>query len=95
MDIIVDSTPAGMKGPLENETLFMAEGLSGVKLVYDLVTKLTDTPLIREARLAGIPTIGGIEMLIAQGTRQFGTDAGFTACRNGKIRYGYRSPKLS
>ncbi|MBK7802233.1 MAG: shikimate dehydrogenase [Chloracidobacterium sp.] len=71
VDIIVDSTPAGMKGPLENETLFMAEGLSGVKLVYDLVTKLTDTPLIREARLAGIPTIGGIEMLIAQGTRQF------------------------
>ncbi len=70
-DIVVDATPAGMKGPLENETLFTADGLKGVSLVYDLVTKLTDTPLIREAKLAGIDTLGGLEMLIAQGARQF------------------------
>ena len=70
-DIVVDATPAGMKGPLENETLFTADGLKGVRLVYDLVTKLTDTPLVREAKLAGIDTLGGLEMLIAQGARQF------------------------
>lgn len=70
-DIVVDATPAGMKGPLESETLFTADGLQGVKLVYDLVTKLTDTPLVREAKLAGIDTLGGLEMLIAQGARQF------------------------
>ncbi len=70
-DIVVNATPAGMRGPLENETLFAADGLRGVSLAYDLVTKLTDTPLIREAKLAGIETLGGLEMLIAQGARQF------------------------
>ncbi|MEO6656394.1 MAG: shikimate dehydrogenase [Pyrinomonadaceae bacterium] len=70
-DIIIDATPLGMKGPFENESLFTAEQLDGVKFVYDLVTKATDTPLIREAKKAGIPAIGGLEMLIAQGVRQF------------------------
>ena len=70
-DIIVDATPLGMKGPLESETLFTADELAGVRFVYDLVTKSADTPLIREAKLAGIPAIGGLEMLIAQGAKQF------------------------
>ena len=70
-DIIVDATPTGMKGSLENETLFTADELAGVKFVYDIVTKSTDTPLIREAKTAGITALGGIEMLLAQGARQF------------------------
>lgn len=70
-DIVVNATPLGMKGPYESETLFTADQLAGVKFVYDLVTKATDTPIIREAKLAGLPTLGGIEMLIAQGMRQF------------------------
>ncbi len=70
-DIIVDATPIGMKGPFENETLFIADELAGVKFVYDLVTRSTDTPLIREANKAGIPALGGIEMLLAQGAKQF------------------------
>ena len=70
-DIVVDATPLGMTGPLENETLFSADELLGVRFVYDLVTKPTDTPLICEAKKAGIPAIGGVEMLIAQGARQF------------------------
>jgi 3-dehydroquinate dehydratase/shikimate dehydrogenase len=70
-DIVVNATPLGMKGPQENETLFTSDQLAGVKFVYDLVTKATDTPIIREAKLAGVPTLGGIEMLIAQGMRQF------------------------
>ena len=48
-----------------------AEQLDGVKFVYDLVTRSTDTPIIREAKKAGITAIGGFEMLIAQGVRQF------------------------
>ena len=60
-----------MKGPLENESLFTAEQLEGVKFVYDLVTKSTDTPLVAEAKKAGIPAIGGLEMLVAQGGMQF------------------------
>lgn len=70
-DIVVNATPLGMKGTHESETLFTAYQLAGVKFVYDLVTKATDTPIIREAKLAGVPTLGGIEMLIAQGMRQF------------------------
>lgn len=71
VDIVVNATPIGMKGTLENETLFTADELLGVKFVFDLVTKTAATPLISEAAKAGIPAIGGIEMLIAQGARQF------------------------
>ena len=70
-DIVVDTTPLGMNGALENESHFTADGLKGVKFVYDLVTKSSDTPILREARKAGVPAIGGIEMLIAQGAKQF------------------------
>ncbi|MBP7415648.1 MAG: shikimate dehydrogenase [Pyrinomonadaceae bacterium] len=70
-DIIVDATPLGMKGPLEHESLFSADELSGVKFVYDLVTSVADTPIVRAAKTAGIPAIGGLEMLIAQGVKQF------------------------
>lgn len=70
-DILVNATPMGMKGPLENQSLFTAEQLEGVKFVYDLVTSSTDTPLVREAGKAGVPAIGGIEMLIHQGAKQF------------------------
>ena len=70
-DILVDATPLGMKGPYESDSLFTADGLAGLKFVYDLVTKTTDTPLIAEAKKAGIPAIGGLDMLIAQGCKQF------------------------
>jgi len=71
LDIIVNATPLGMKGALENMSPFTSEQLQGVKFVYDLVTLARDTPLISEAKKAGIPTIGGVEMLITQGVRQF------------------------
>ncbi len=70
-DILVDATPIGMSGPLENESLFTAEELAGLKVVYDLVTKPYDTPILREAKAAGVATLGGVEMLIAQGLLQF------------------------
>ena len=71
IDIVVNATPIGMKGALEDQTLFTADQLFGVKFVFDLVTKTASTPLIKEAAKAGIPAIGGIEMLTAQGARQF------------------------
>lgn len=70
-DIVVDTTPVGMKGRHEDETLFAADELLGVRFVYDLVTRAADTPIIREAKKAGVPAIGGLDMLIAQGARQF------------------------
>lgn len=78
-DVIVDTTPLGMSGQLENESLFSADELKGVKFVYDLVTKPYDTPIIREAKKAGVPAIGGLEMLVAQGARQFQIWTGKTA----------------
>ncbi len=70
-DVIVNATPLGMKGPNESEFLFAADELVGVKYVYDLVTRKDDTPIIREAKKAGVAAIGGLEMLLAQGARQF------------------------
>lgn len=70
-DILVNTTPLGMKGDHEKDSLFNADQLDGLKFVYDLVTKATDTPILREARSMGIPTLGGLDMLIAQGAKQF------------------------
>ena len=70
-DVLVNATPLGTKGEKENDTIATAEQLRGVQLVYDLVYNPTETRLIREARMAGVPTINGLDMLIAQGAKQF------------------------
>ncbi len=70
-DILVNATPVGMKGSLEGQSLFTADELSGVKFVYELVSHVDGTPLQHAAKAAGVPCIGGLEMLIAQGVRQF------------------------
>jgi len=70
-DIIVNATPLGMKGSLENESIFTAEQLKGVKFVYDLVTRGDDTPLIRVAKKADVTAINGTDMLVQQGAKQF------------------------
>jgi 3-dehydroquinate dehydratase/shikimate dehydrogenase len=70
-DIVVNTTPLGMRGPNADKTPITADQLSGVRFVYDLVTRSDDTPLIREARNAGIDVIGGIEMFVGQGIKQF------------------------
>ena len=88
-DIIIDATPLGMAGAMENESLFTADQLAGVKFVYDLVTKSVDTPIICEAKKAGIPCLDGLEMLIAQGAKQFeiwtGREAPADVMRNSLI----------
>ncbi len=68
-DIVVNATPIGMNSG--DESLLSADQLAGVKFVYDLVTRTADTPLIAEAKKAGVPAIGGLEMLIAQAEMQF------------------------
>jgi len=78
-DIIVNATPLGTKGAAENETIADAEQLEGVKLVYDLVYNPGETRLIREAKAAGILTLGGLEMLVEQGAKQFEIWSGQTA----------------
>ncbi|MFT3744510.1 MAG: shikimate dehydrogenase [Pyrinomonadaceae bacterium] len=70
-DLVVNATPLGMSGPNEDKYLLTADELKGVKFVYDLVTKPYDTPTVLEAKKAGIPAIGGMEMLVSQGAKQF------------------------
>jgi 3-dehydroquinate dehydratase / shikimate dehydrogenase len=72
IDILVNATPIGTKGSREeNNAIAVSAQLNGLKLVYDLVYNPIETPLIREARKAGVPAIGGLDMLLAQGSRQF------------------------
>ena len=70
-DIVVNATPMGMNGPFADQTPLTAEQLEGVKFVFDIVTSAGDTPLIKEARKAGVSTISGEEMLLYQGAKQF------------------------
>lgn len=70
-DILVNATPIGTRGEHEEQTMFTADELRDVKLVYDLVYNPLETRLLREAKSAGAQTLGGLDMLVAQGVRQF------------------------
>jgi 3-dehydroquinate dehydratase/shikimate dehydrogenase len=70
-DVLVNATPLGMKGEFEAVSPLAADELKGVRLVFDLVTRPKDTPLIREARIAGVTAVAGVEMLIEQAAQQF------------------------
>ena len=70
-DVVVNATPVGMRGQLENATPATAERLRGVRLAYDLVYNPIETRFIREARAAGCDVLSGIEMLLAQALEQF------------------------
>lgn len=69
-DILVNATPVGMSphwgvSPIEADILH--PGL----LVFDLVYNPERTQLLRDAESAGARTIGGITMLVYQGTEAF------------------------
>lgn len=78
-DIIVNATPLGTKGEYANETIANAADLDGLKLVYDLNYNPPVTPLMREAAIAEVPSIGGAKMLVAQAAAQFKIWTGFDA----------------
>jgi 3-dehydroquinate dehydratase/shikimate dehydrogenase len=69
-DILVNTTPLGMKGKAESETPATAEQLKGLHLVYDLVYIPSQTALMTAADTAEVPKIGGLAMLIAQAIEQ-------------------------
>ena len=72
-DVLINSTPCGMAGtkqqlppPFENGGKELNAGL-----VFDLVYNPLETPLIKLAKERGIPVVGGLEMFVQQGARQF------------------------
>ena len=69
-DVLVNTTPLGTKGELENQSIAVARQIESVKLVYDLVYNPFQTRLMTEADKANVPKIGGMAMLIAQAMRQ-------------------------
>lgn len=70
-DVLVNATPLGAKGKLENELPVSAKQIEPVKLVYDLIYNPSETRLIKEAKKANVPSVCGLAMLVEQGAKQF------------------------
>jgi shikimate 5-dehydrogenase len=68
-DLLVNATSAGME-PRVDETPWPDARFDG-RLVYDVVYNPQNTRLLREARAAGCDTLGGLDMLVAQASKQF------------------------
>lgn len=70
--IIVNCTPLGMKPDIGNTPVRESEAeLLEAKLCYDLVYNPVKTTFLSQAEKAGGIAIGGLEMLIEQGSRAF------------------------
>jgi 3-dehydroquinate dehydratase/shikimate dehydrogenase len=70
-NILINTTPLGMKGAFENKTPVESVQIENTKLVYDLVYNPFQTRLMLEADKVSVPKIGGMAMLVAQGAKQF------------------------
>ncbi|HKC62321.1 MAG TPA: shikimate dehydrogenase, partial [Pyrinomonadaceae bacterium] len=70
-DLVINATPLGTRGKIEDETPALCDQLRGAHLAYDLVYNPSDTRFQREARAAGCESLGGLEMLVAQAAEQF------------------------
>ncbi len=68
-DVLINSTPCGMKGV--KQACPIAENELNASLVFDMVYNPLETPLLALARKRGIPIVGGLEMFVQQGARQF------------------------
>jgi shikimate dehydrogenase len=67
-DLLVNATPVG--GVLAPDDVPIDGPFDG-RLVYDLVYDPNPTALLRRAGAGGCPTLGGLDMLVAQAERQF------------------------
>ena len=70
-DVIVNATPAGMLGAAADELAVDASALADARLVFDMVYRPTETPLVRLARARGIPVITGDAMFLHQAAAQW------------------------
>lgn len=70
-DFVVNATPLGTHGALESESPANTDQLRGTRLAYDLVYNPSETMFLKQARVAGCDTIGGLPMLVLQAAEQF------------------------
>ncbi|HKI51586.1 MAG TPA: shikimate dehydrogenase [Geothermobacteraceae bacterium] len=69
-DIIIHSTPIGMQ-PKVDASLVPVDLFRSGQVVFDVVYTPLETKLLREAKVAGLQTISGVEMFINQAVLQF------------------------
>jgi shikimate dehydrogenase len=69
-DILVNTTSVGME-PQDVDTPVPAGLLKGLPVVVDIVYNPRETQLLKDAKKAGVKTIGGVEMLAWQGALSF------------------------
>lgn len=70
-DVLVNTTPLGMKGRFQNETPWQSDAYQKGAIVYDLVYNPEATRFLMEARKAGCEIISGLEMFLHQAVEQF------------------------
>ena len=68
-DLLVNCTPLGSASAPDSSPL--PGGPFDGRLVYDLTYRRGESPLVRDARRAGLRTLDGLPMLVAQAERQF------------------------
>jgi shikimate dehydrogenase len=79
VDAVINATPVGMYPYVDSSPLDLARLRASV--VFDMVYYPLATRFITEARGRGLITIAGLEMLVAQGARQFEIWTGLSAPR--------------
>jgi 3-dehydroquinate dehydratase / shikimate dehydrogenase len=79
VDAVINATPIGMAPQAETAPVDLAR--LRVRVVFDMVYYPTETRFLAEARGRGLTTISGLEMLVAQGARQFEIWTGQSAPR--------------
>src|SRR5208283_3373967 len=79
VDAVINATPVGMYPHVDTAPLDLAR--LRVRVIFDMVYYPLATRFITEARGRGLITIAGLEMLVAQGARQFEIWTGLAAPR--------------
>ncbi|MFB3922471.1 MAG: shikimate dehydrogenase [Terriglobia bacterium] len=79
VDTVINATPVGM--PPQTEAMPIDLARLRVRVVFDMVYYPLETRFLAEARGKGLTTISGLEMLVAQGARQFEIWTGLAAPR--------------
>lgn len=83
-DLVVQATPVGMGD--DGGVAFDVDRLRDGAVVADLVYHPAETPVLLAARARGLPTVGGVGMLIGQAARAFthwtGREAPISAMRD-------------
>jgi shikimate dehydrogenase len=71
-ELLVNCTPVGMKhSSTEGHSPLEEEVIPRGALIYDVVYNPVQTPLLASAAKLGLPTLGGLAMLVYQGAASF------------------------